>query len=391
MKASLKQSATDRADAGRRIATALRDALIATPLKNAPELTVLAHRIQLCNQLGNVWFAKDMHTADGECFDGSGRFWNCGSKLCPSCVARQAKRNRANLQQAIELQKPLSGQRFQMLTLTMPNEGLPLLTARSIMIHAWQLLRKRKWFKETIIGAARSEEFTLTRKGFHYHMHLLALTKYVSFATFRAEWTDCLAKAFDAHDHPITFATVDGLARTHVTPVRSMKGAIQEVAKYITKADSWSKLRSEDLTAIASIRRFPRMFELIGSFKIASSVSVADDEDLGEDEAYVHTTSLSDGKSAYGWREQLDAIGVAEYLQVLRDEVIEKSAFRIDQLKRRYPVAQFSRLKAPPMPSEGSVLRFLAQAMRDCPSCHKPMLEHDLSVKYANHCGLVIL
>lgn len=387
MKVPHKEQALIRSETGRKIAASIRDALIIDRRSNAEELIIHAHRIQTCNAEGNIWTAKDMHNSEGECFDGTGRFWNCGSKLCPSCVARQSKRNRNNLRNAIEQQKLRLGESLGMITLTFPTTDLPLLKARRIMLIAWQLLRKRKWFKDTIIGAARSEEFTLTRKGFHYHQHLLTRSKYVSYHMLRSEWTHCIKTAFDREDIPISIATADGLAVAHYRRVTSVNSAINEVAKYVTKNDSWSKLRPEDLLDVASIVRFPRMFELLGSFANRSLVAPAEEGDCGEDGDYLDTTSLTDGEQVTGWRQRLRSVGVAEYLQEFGDEVRDKSLFRVEQLKFRYPAASFARLKAPPLPSGDAVLRFLEAIDIDCPDCHRPHSWHDYSQRSNGFCG----
>lgn len=382
-----REKALIRSDTGRKIAASIRDALILDPRDNAAELAVHAHRIQTCNADGNIWTGRDLHNSDGECFDGSGRFWNCGSKLCPSCVARQSKRNRNNLRHAIDAQKLRLGESLGMITLTFPTTDLPLLKARRIMLIAWQLLRKRKWFKDTIIGAARSEEFTLTRRGFHYHQHILTRSRFVSYHMLRSEWTHCIKVAFDREDQPISIATADGLAVAHYRRCTSVSSAVNEVAKYITKADSWNKLRPQDLLDVASIVRFPRMFELIGSFALRSVVASVDEADLGLEQDYLDTTSLSDGEQVTGWRSRLRSVGAAAYLQEFGDEVTAKSLFRIEQLKHRYPAAQFHRLKAPPLPNAEAVLRFLDAIDVGCPSCKRPHSWHDYSLASNGYCG----
>lgn len=390
MNQSHRDRALARSEQGRATSAALRDAVFETLPSNSEELLIHAHRIQLCNQSGNVWLANDMHNADGECFDGSGRFWNCGSKLCPSCVARQSAKNRKRLRHALEQQRLMIGEHYGLITLTLPHEGLPLLTCRKILLTAWQLFRKRKWFTDTIRGCAKSEEFTLTRRGFNYHCHLLVRSRYVSYHKLRSEWTECLVKAFDFHGKSLSIATADNLAVAHYRRITSLDAAVNEVAKYVTKSDSWSKLRSEDLVAVASIRRFPRMFELLGSFKIPLLASVVDEGDLGEDEAYLDTTSLSDGDSCPGWRGKLQQLGAAAYLTHLGDEISEKSAFRIEQLKHRFPMAKFSRLKAPPNPTPEAVLSLIDRIARPCDECHRPMAHHDRTKTFANACALIV-
>ena len=93
----------------------------------------------------------------------------------------------------------------------------------------------------------------------------------MSFEQFRKEWTDCVRIAFEEFNIPFEVKNKDGLLSVKIERVTAspngLKGAVQEVCKYITKSDSWEKLPEKDLMEIASIERFPRMFELFGYFR----------------------------------------------------------------------------------------------------------------------------
>jgi hypothetical protein len=249
----------------------------------------LYHRLQACAFRQNHWIGEDLHNAEtGELYEGNGNFWGCGSRLCPSCVAKLSRRSRKQLRLALEEQKLNVGENYQFITLTMPNPGLPLLQTRAIMDRAWSLFRKRDFFKEKIRGGSKSEEFTVTENGYHYHFHLLCVCRFLSYDRLRQEWTDCLIKAFDKYNQTCEIQTSDGLAMVKVERVsgkRNIENAVLEVCKYITKNDSWEKIPPSDLIEIASIKRFPRMFELFGCFRAgrmngdsASSIDAAPKE-----------------------------------------------------------------------------------------------------------------
>lgn len=341
-----RQRATDAAYEGNQIADAIDEAILAQQPDDYEELAVYAHRLRICNRLDNIWTGIDLHTKDGDCFDGSGRFWVCSCKVCPHCLSKSSHRNRKKLRAIIQEQKLISGQHWHFITLTMPNQGIPLLQARHILNLAWELFRKKKWFQDTIIGGCKSEEFTLTKKGYHYHAHALVISKYISFDTFRHFWTEALRVAFQRVGRNLSVATIDGMAMANCKRVGALSEAIKEVAKYITKTSTWRKIPSADLLDICRIRRFPRMFEFFGSFR--NSCRVAGDEQ-SEDSAIktiLDTKSISDGEDVTGWRTKVREVGADNYLLDLHERVSDSFAVRCLQLKHHYPYASFKRLKA---------------------------------------------
>jgi hypothetical protein len=328
---------------------ALEDAIAAERPPDSLQLQIHAERIRLCNAAENHWVANDLHTNDGELYNAYGKFWSCHSKLCPGCLAKETRRARKRFRNAVERHRLMVGQWRQLLTLTIPNLGLDLLTTRKIAYHAWTLFRKRKWFKDTILGGCRSEEFTITPTGFHYHMHLLCITKYIHWATYRAQWTDCVLEAFDfvIRQRP-PIHTVDGLVIANATKIGSLDGAMKEVAKYLTKADGWAKLDKSSLLDVARIPRFPRMFEQFGCLS-NRALSPADagalDDAAEKNKAILDKECISDGTTSEKWRNITDEARAAEYLHDLYQRFGEIREFRQRQLKRKYHAAQFWRLK----------------------------------------------
>lgn len=290
-KADPVEHATTTAEHGREIAAALLDAIRTEKPEDADILTLYAHRLRLCNNNNNLWSAEDLHTENpddpGEpnWYNGAGRLWPCGQKLCPGCMQRAGNRHRAALRRILDNQtidpndpssrKGLrSGHHFKFLTLTIVNPGLSLMDTRWIVDKAWSNFRKRKYFEEVMIGGVKSEEFTLTKNGAHYHIHQLVRSRSIWWDKYRADWTSCVKFAYDEYNRlkmgkPIHFnvATEDGMLIVEETPLSSVESGVREVAKYITKSDSWHRLRPNDLLDVVRIERWPRMFEFFGSFR----------------------------------------------------------------------------------------------------------------------------
>lgn len=289
------------------------------------ELLALAERIRLCNDRSNQFIANDsINFATGELYDAHGTFWSCGSKLCPSCLAKRSRESRKRLREALRLQTLSKKERYLFVTLTVKNPGLPLLATREILNRAWTLFRKRKLCVDLVTGGAKSEEFTLTLNGFHYHLHLLIKCKWFQYNEFRRVWTECVAKSFSEANQPFNVKTKDGLLIVNFQKPNNIEKAIQEVCKYITKSDSWKKMPMLDLAQVGLVRRWNRMFELFGSFKTSA-----------EPETYVHTRALSDGDkpaiTTY-WRDDLERIGLELYKSKLCEQIAQCREARIHQI-----------------------------------------------------------
>jgi hypothetical protein len=270
--------AESRVSFGVSSALALFDALKMNKVEDE-QVWGLCNRIYTCSERENHWVGDELHnTETGELYAGNGNLWSCGSKLCPSCVAKASNRSRKELKLSLKNQKLLTGENYEFITLTIPNPNLSLIQTRIVIDRIWTLFRKRDYFKQKIRGGSKSEEFTLTENGYHYHYHLLCVARYLKFAKFRHEWTECIKIAFREFNLPCEFKTEDGLAMVKIKRLSSsasgLKGAIQEVCKYITKSDSWEKLPQKDLIEIASIKRFWRMFEIFGSFRAQRNANV---------------------------------------------------------------------------------------------------------------------
>lgn len=390
MNSSLKQSSSEqnrrenvaesRVSFGNTSALALRLALMKCAQSNEV-LWGLYHRLSACALRSNHWVGEDLHNEEtGDLYDANGNFWGCGSRLCPSCVAKLSRRSRKQLRLALEDQKLFVGENYQFVTLTMPNPDQSLLWTRGILDRAWQLFRKRDYFKERIRGGSKSEEFTVTENGYHYHFHLLCVSRFLNYDRLRREWTDCLRTAFKENGLSCELQTSDGLAMVRVERVsgrRNIENAVLEVCKYITKNDSWEKIPPSDLIEIASIKRFPRMFELFGCFRESrkesknQSEKPASDNELQienneflDEYTILDTKQISDGlESSLGefsgnsppdeitkrrrkenWRVFIEKFGIDDYIDRLTSELHRAWECRRFALKLKYPFAEFHTL-----------------------------------------------
>ncbi len=276
------------------------------------------------------------------------------------------------------------GEMYQFITLTIPNPNLSLIQTRMLIDRIWTLFRKREYFKSKVKGGSKSEEFTLTGNGYHYHYHLLCVTRFLNFTEFRREWSECIEIAFREFNLPCEFKTEDGLAMVKIkrlsSSVNGLKGAIQEVCKYITKSDSWEKLPSKDLIEVASIKRFWRMFEIFGSFRAQRNANVVLESpntfitylltkliveilkyiQTGERITILDTKQISDGEDSsefadlpekvpkrhreVSWRKYILENGLESYFEKLAEQVEKTRYARKCFLSLKYKYAMFRTL-----------------------------------------------
>lgn len=370
-----RTSATRQTEIGREVACDLIGAI-----RNSPEISeqdrdeALATyaRIALCNDDSNIWYARDLHTHDGDAYDGAGRFWNCNSKLCPGCEKRASRRTRNKIRNRIDNERLYVGENYRFITLTIPNLGLPLQKTRDLIDAAWINFRRRKWFTQVMIGGIKAEEFTITKIGIHYHLHLLAKSKYIRFSKIREQWTECVRSAFAAAGHDLIVNNVDNLLSVNVRTITSIDDAIKEVAKYITKSESWSKLGKESLIEFALIRRYPRMKEFFGDWRSEKSEGVPCEQKKNTgNKTILDKRNLSVRLNRPTWRDLTLEAGVIEYFDELIIQISEQSDFRSQQLKRKYGCARFWRLQSLSPGRIAIIRKMIADVVRThtCPIC----------------------
>lgn len=334
----------EHAEIARGLTSDLWQTLIAGRFADAPELAFKLAKINLCNDESNFFRGSEMLLREtGELYTGHGRLFHCNHRLCPSCLAGFQRRNRKKLSIAIENRRLSTSEMRQLITLTIPKIDKSLQETREVVNYAWTLFRKRKWFRATILAGGKSEEFTVTPTGYHYHLHLLAITKYIFFAKLRTEWSECVQSAFSHFNIPFSTAS-DGLVVANCKRVYSLKNAIREVTKYITKTCSWSQCREDDVLQILRLKKFPRSFELFGEFRHDRTAELPDpclegNQPTADEQDYLDKENLSDGTSSVTFENW------SEKLQCLIDSVVDVSNFRKKQLKFRHPQAHFVRRK----------------------------------------------
>jgi hypothetical protein len=378
-----------------------------------------ADRICACCQRENQFVAEDLHRADtGELYDGKGSLWACNSRICPFCVAKLARNNRRVARHVFDTEKVFVGEHWFFITLTQPDlalRGLDLLMNRSVMYEAHRkFYRSAFWSNSSHAvsrGSMKSEEFTIGDfDQYHYHIHNLAICKNRitsdKFYEIRREWTDALEFSFKKHGIawncptgnknfiPALFAFLYakrprvslflnaanelkffGLAVVNVKKVYNKNKAILELCKYFTKNESWSKIPSEQLADIASIERFPRMFETFGVCKAtanslhpirpektltgegnAANRHVTDDESASND-AYIYTKNLTvrnseslnnylpaPRKKRLSWRIRCRILPRCEWLKSLDEEILRCREYRMQQLRHKFAFATFQTL-----------------------------------------------
>lgn len=299
------------------------------------QLLALAGRIQLCNDPSNSWFIPDLYeNGQDPKSDGIGRFWRCNSKLCSACLARNSRMNRNKLRHSIAAQPKLMGYRLRFITLTIPTPDLPLVETRAIVQTAWSKFRKRSLCVALIRGGAKSEEFTVTKNGFHYHLHLLVYAKWISQKELRKVWTSCVKSAYIDHERAFSTNTEHGELVVDIRQVTNTEKSIRECAKYITKTANWNKLNRRDLIDIAMIPKWHRMFEMFGSFALRNT------QERVVNKPFLDTESLTDGASPsrrQHWREYVQNADVEMYLLALEEKIAQAREFGINQLRNRFP------------------------------------------------------
>lgn len=298
------------AELGRASATYLKEILLRHPKKISNLAVVLQQRITLCNSPKNLWFIKDKKKSNGETFHAYGRYWRCNSIICSGCQQIRSRDKRRRLRNVLKQMKPRQGETYQFITLTVPNQNLTLFANHEFVDYAFSLFRKRKWFKERFRGSVKSFEFTKNKKGIHFHVHMLALSKYIDYSKLRVEWTECVQKSAKKFlGNELTVHTADQLLIVKVKKIYDLDSMVFELCKYITKGDSWTKVNELELLEYATAPLLPRLFEMLGCFRTADQeirkAAQSVEANSAEREPIVHNKKLNDGVThevAETWR-----------------------------------------------------------------------------------------
>ncbi len=353
------------------------------------EIFGLTLRLGHCIDDSNLYIGEDLHNREtGECFDGRGSLWSCGSRFCAFCVGKPSKLNRSKVRYGMQNAKLLVGEHWFFITFTMPDlvlSALPLPVIAEIKQTAWEKFahyetnekKSKTWFQKHFRGGFKNAEFTVNGNGtYHYHLHGLMIGSYKiqrnNFVEIRREWTKALQFAFKKHGVKWQCKTKDGLAVVNVQKVTNREKVINEVSKYVTKNDSWSKIPDTQLLEIASMARFWRMFESFGVCRrivrrmnekpaTTKQTAVSDLLNLFSNlvsNTYLDTTFLIPSvlallsehfpnappkKKKKHWFLRLKdkEISLDDYADELEDTIAKVTNFRKIQLRRLYPYATF--------------------------------------------------
>jgi hypothetical protein len=327
----------------------------------------------------NIYCASNLNREDGTFFDGKGALWLSGSRLDPFYRAVERTRTRKRVLLALNQVRPKNGQLWRLVTLTVPTPvGIDCKTVIELLQLTWVLFRKRQWWIALTSAGIKSVEFTLgdekrfkregrewdhSKDGYHVHLHLLVLSRWIEWKALGEEWTNCLEDAAKTKGIALLITTSHGRAVVDIRLVTTRKskskstvtfqGAIQEVCKYITKTESLLKIPPSELVDVFHALRRRRMIETFGECRRSDNERVA----------YLDTHDTSDGKEDKGRRgvpplrsrkrraplRKLGAEMIArgerhEWRRILRRRVAQTQEFRRTMLAEIFPHATFSTL-----------------------------------------------
>jgi hypothetical protein len=398
-----KYTAVERADYHRQKSLNVSKVLEVAALDAGDDIAfVLAQRIKKCASPSNRYTAKDLNNQSGECFDGFGNLFPCGSKLCHSCMAKAARRNKKIAEEALKIIKlerksylpfgskknVVEQQRLRMITLTMPKVFLSCVESTELVVRAFDLFRKLKFTETYLAGYIKTIEFT-TREddSYHNHIHLLAACFFIPETIIKRLWRRCVQTAFIEKGLDWRAATKnlgdDDKLNVNLKLADSNENSLKEVCKYLTKSESWENIPASHLLEIANIKRWRRMFELTGCFKKAAQWIRAKNDAIKQarleaaEEAqrklveqyrreaaasgnpnYLDTKCISAAENSTfdleskaklvvkreNWRDTVEKLGFEKYLKILEGQVALTQAVRKRDLIQKYPLATFTDL-----------------------------------------------
>ena len=381
---SAEHKAVRKMEEGRRIADHVRNAAKrqANPLAEREALL-----IDRCNGCENFWIGKDFEILTGdpaspeganvEYWDGHGRFFYCGNRLCPGCSEKMRRRSRRTATEALKAHKQRVGYNWRLVTLTQPKLVVSITESMALIRRAWTLLYKREFWRQHVESGVLGMEFEATERaaGYHTHVHILASSRFIPVERLIEEWETCVTKAHSeceaaavdhckhcgrtrdahaAHDDGHAFRLNASVSVRLVRPkpgssaVVTMKEALNEVLKYITKPKTWLSMAEDALVECATLQRWPRMFEIFGSLKSGSTSradTILDTKDIthGGNGEPRNQKQRAKARRLHGLRALIRKTAIS--FEQLEQEIIKRikaaSFFRMQQLQRLYPFVRF--------------------------------------------------
>ncbi len=333
---------------------------------HSPRGLAVADCIRETASPANIYFSSEqINFQTGELFDGFGVLTEAvSSRLCPSYQARMSKRARKMAREAIARVGPTApDERLRFLTLTMPNLRVGFKMTLDVLDTAIVLLKKRVWFKKNVRGAIQAIETTIKDPNhFHFHAHILAVSKWINWKQLGEQWTDCVKKACQKHDVFCNYETSHERLIVDVRLVVSksnnprqtigFEDAIQETCKYLVKGSDFENVPVEKLCEIERTLRGRKMIRTFGECANPSSV-IGENTDFSSADTHLNTIDTTDAyepsKRQKLKLETLVETGARlimsgrrdEWLLLLRRKMRERRDFRRKQLLEMYPGAVF--------------------------------------------------
>ncbi len=173
-----------------------------------------AYRIGKCAESLNIFIADNLQNKDGKFYKGTGNRFACGERLCTNCAAKKSRESRAKGRRAVtkidrifdKQAKQRLGLRWRSLLLTQPlMKGSDPIAATERIQRAFGLLIERVFWKTRVKGGIKGVEFTVRTtgnetNGFHVHIHLLLLSKFIAVDADTAKKFERHLKKFNLSD-----------------------------------------------------------------------------------------------------------------------------------------------------------------------------------------------
>ncbi|HWS90570.1 MAG TPA: protein rep [Pyrinomonadaceae bacterium] len=271
--ANLFESASGRAHAAAVLAARLERVAKATGSQMVMEKAI---KMRLCSDPENNWV--EVANGNGQPFKRAGALYACRVPFCPNCSYTRSRDIRRKARSFIKSLNNGPSERPRLITLTGPiRQGATVNLVARVYLRAFELLRKRKWWKDHVTAGIRVFEFTVTHnREINGHLHVFAISRFMVKDELYSEWSECLKRAWEAYGpNPLTNtknrrANVDVKLINEKTQdigpeVVSLDVALNMVANYICKGNAWANVRDSHLTPVALEERWPRLYDTFGS------------------------------------------------------------------------------------------------------------------------------
>ena len=230
----------------------------------------------------------------GGTFHAGAALWKSSLRLDPNWMEAMRRRSRHQAKRAMKRMlegltpEEKSARRYgwrqratlKLLTLTMPHHsGTATLSEVKRLNRALTLLKKRQFWQRAVLGGIKGVEDALDSQGPHVHAHLLILSRYMDRAEILENWRECLDEAtwkeygFGLSEECPVIVDVRAIKRKGSATGEAIgwEDALNETTKYVTKPAEFLKrdkdghsVPREALLGLCEVRRWPRMFELLG-------------------------------------------------------------------------------------------------------------------------------